>query len=585
MDEKLDAEGEVALARLALDGDDLAHALNHIGNAVTMAPSLPDVHEVIAEFVARAGGPTAALKHFDLSADTYIGTAAVYAHVLAAAQEWNAAVGLLFEVAASEPGQPWLDVAWLARPDLADLVRPDVLGDGLVQLVATLDSPVDEDARDPLVPALTFVRAMVARHWSDAGLLWRASMFVRRLGALDEAVEWASRSFTVEPSAQAAIARGYALMAAGRTDEALAAFIEEAHRTPDNLALYLDISDLYAQTGSYEEALDWAQRILAREPGHEKAHATVQGLRFAMDNRVDHLVALADEMGERPYSGVVLARYCDNQPWLDQVHHATEALTNVLVQLLEQHAPSPDVELTTSVSGLEPPSSLLAMHSVFPAAEVTFDAAPEPDLREPAEPVTHRVWRYDGMTALPAVPPPSPEASAAVQRLVTPYWDSPPEAYDRAVALATVDPRDLLGVMVHPPAFPDTEMGEYLRTTLPHMWIRGVQVWACMGLAHHRADEPWDSSTRRQVLVDLLNGPEDWVTEAAAFALVVTAWVDPSARSDAGRAVVLRMFAAAEAYRSREVTILESLCRLTLLLPGLPDEVGDLARDMINRQA
>lgn len=580
MDEKLNAEGEVAVARLAMDSGDLAHALNHIGNAVATAPSLPDVHEAIAEFVARTGGPDEALRHFDLSQGAYIGTAAFYAHVLAMAGEWDQAVGLLFDVAASEPERPWLDVAWLGRPDLAGLVDPEALGIAAVRLAPRIDGLVGEGS---WVPALTLVRGVVGQHSGNAALLWQASMFIRRFGAFDEAVEWAARSFALEPSHQAAITEGYALLAAGRTDAALETFIAETRRTPENTALYLDISDIYARTGRNEEALEWAERVLAVEPGDQKALATVHGLHFAMDNRVDHLVTLAEEMAERPYSGVVLARYCDDQPWLDRVDRANEALTNVVVQLLEQQAPSPEVELTTSVSGLEPPSSLLAMHSVFPAAEVTFDAAPEPDLREPVEPVTHRVWRYDGMTAIPAVPPPSPEASEAVQRLVAPYWNSPPEAYDRAVALATIDPRDLLGVLVHPPAFPDTELGAHLRTTLPHMWIRGVQVWACLGLAHHRADEPWATSTRREILTDLLNGPEDWVTEAAAFALVVTTWIDPSARSDAGRAVVLRMFAAAKARNTRVVTILGSLCRLTLLLPGLPDEVVDLARSLITQ--
>lgn len=41
------------------------------------------------------------------------------------------------------------------------------------------------------------------------------------------------------------------------------------------------------------------------------------------------------------------------------------------------------------------------------------------------------------------------------------------------------------------------------------------QAWACLGLLHHQADEPWPSSTRRQALVDLLSGVEDWATDAA----------------------------------------------------------------------
>ena len=37
-------------------------------------------------------------------------------------------------------------------------------------------------------------------------------------------------------------------------------------------------------------------------------------------------------------------------------------------------------------------------------------------------------------------------------------------------------------------------------------------------LLHHRTDEPWATSTRRRVLVELIWGVEDWITEAAARA-------------------------------------------------------------------
>jgi hypothetical protein len=105
--------------------------------------------------------------------------------------------------------------------------------------------------------------------------------------------------------------------------------------------------------------------------------------------------------------------------------------------------------------------------------------------------------------------------------------------------------------------------------------------FACLGIAHHRADEPWQGSRRRAVLLDLLSGPEDWVSEAAAFAVVATAWVDPAVREDAGLRVAARMLDAATAYRTREVTVLGSLCRLVLLCPWLDATYTGLARDLL----
>ena len=54
--ERLEAEGEVAVARLILDGGDLAHAADHVAGAIGTDPSLPEAHEALAELVARSAG-------------------------------------------------------------------------------------------------------------------------------------------------------------------------------------------------------------------------------------------------------------------------------------------------------------------------------------------------------------------------------------------------------------------------------------------------------------------------------------------------------------------------------------------------
>ncbi|TCO52349.1 tetratricopeptide repeat protein [Actinocrispum wychmicini] len=586
-DERLNAEGEVAVARLIIDGGDLTHALRHIADSLAMDPQLPDAHEVLAEFVSRAGGPEVALKHFEaVEGQGFTGTVAAHAHVCAMAGRWDDAVQMLFNVAAYEPQRTWLDVAWL-RPDLP--VSPELMASAVARLASHLDDPVDEDERAPLLPALEVLRGTVARNPRHAALLWSGSMLARRLGAFDEAVAWTDRSFALEPSHYAAVMKGYALRTAGRLEEALAAWIQEAQRTPDELSVYLDVSDLLADMERFPEALAWAQRVVAREPGNEKAVATVHGLQYAITEDVRHLVALADDVRAQPdntYSAVVLGRYSHQRPWLGQVAQATESVINVMQQVLENTEPGPEAALAMTVSALEPPSAMMTLRRVYPSIEVTVGSIPEPDLRVTAHPVRTYVWQFDGTEARPAGPPPSQEASEAVRHVAQFRWRSIPDAYDSAVVLSSAAPHDLLAVLVHPPVPPDDELGRALARHAPHLWIRAVQAWACLGLAHHRSDEPWPTSYRRGVLIDLLNGPEDWVCEAAAFALVVTAWVDPATRRDVQELVARRMFDAAQAYRTREVTILESLCRLVLAVPDVVDEVASLARDLIaNKQA
>ncbi|NUU22334.1 MAG: hypothetical protein HOV68_12605, partial [Streptomycetaceae bacterium] len=92
-----------------------------------------------------------------------------------------------------------------------------------------------------------------------------------------------------------------------------------------------------------------------------------------------------------------------------------------------------------------------------------------------------------------------------------------------------------------------------------------------------RADEPWEASVRRSVLVDLAFGTEDWVADAALFALVATAWLVPDVRDDVAGLVAERFDAAVRAYRTREVTLLRSLTELVLATPRMPGEVKEAA--------
>jgi hypothetical protein len=133
----------------------------------------------------------------------------------------------------------------------------------------------------------------------------------------------------------------------------------------------------------------------------------------------------------------------------------------------------------------------------------------------------------------------------ALQVLAGRSWRHLPAAYDDAVRLSALPLEDLLGVLVHPPEPPaGTDL------TWPD-WLRSVQAWACLGIAHHHSDEPWPDSTRRSVLIDLAYGCEDWTTEAALLGLIATAWVHPDTRAEINDLVGWRFMAAILASQPR----------------------------------
>ncbi|WP_089155067.1 tetratricopeptide repeat protein [Micromonospora sp. NBS 11-29] len=163
---------------------------------------------------------------------------------------------------------------------------------------------------------------------------------------------------------------------------------------------------------------------------------------------------------------------------------------------------------------------------------------------------------------------PSASAERRLQQLAHPAWAHPPAAYDAAVGLATLDLADLLGLMAYPPDAPPTALGRVLGDQDPALWTRCAQVWACLGLLHHRTDEPWAESTRRRVLGGLAGGEPGPIAEAALFALVTAAWVDPAVRADVAGVVAGRL-AEVESGRARRTTSAVSLAHLARATPAL----------------
>lgn len=586
-EERLAAEGEVSLARLIMAGGDLPHAAGHLGNAMAIDPRLPETHEALTELATRCGGPHAALDLFPLDRPS-TGAVACRAHLQAACGNWAEAVGLIAAAIRTEHDRPWSHVAWLAHDRLPDLLPPEAMTQALARAVGgALPDPLPAQAREALAPFYALTRALVARHPGEARLAAIGSGLARRMGDTDTAVSWARQARRTQPGHVTSVMLGYALRAAGRADEALTVWREEIARDPSDLSLMVDVAELCTATGRASEGLSWAERAAAAGPDHPQAAPAVFGVRYAADGDPAHLLALSDhlrEHPEHPYAATVLARHSEWQPWLGVVPHATEATVNVLLQMLESphadEARGHPIHLAASM--IEPPSATLAFLTAFPNGEVANQSIGDPDPREPVREVRTRVWRYEGLAAVPAVAPPAPEAAALLRDTASVSWPHIPAAYDHAVRLSGLSLGDLLGVLVHPPEPADDDQGRYLRDHHPDLWIRAVQTFACLGLAHHRTDQPWNGSDRRRILLDLLDGPEDWVCEAAGFALLAAAWMEPELRVEVGERLAARLAFAARAWRTREVTVLASMCRLALLCPWLEESWYRLAREVLS---
>ncbi len=577
-DPRLSAEGELALARLALDEGDFRHAADHLAGALSYAPAMPEVHEVLAQLAVRTDG---ALDLFPLDEHVFIGTVVARAHLLAASGRPGEGLELLAAATSHLPIGDWAGVAWVADPDLGPRLDPDHLARVVMQVCAGITDPVPEDQRGPLLPYLAVARHGITAHPGHGLLLGAGSALARRLGEVALAVEWAARGVRATPSKLGEVWLGYAYRSAGRLRDALAALRRAVEHDPDDLSVYADIAGTLADQGRLDEALAWIDRALARDPAFDCAVHTAHRLRYRRDGDLAHLVALADFQREHPddsHEHTDLAECCHDQPWLGRVPPAGEAVVNVLRQVLAaEEAPSGG---QLRLSSLEAPSAMRVLAAAVPDVAVCVDDVPAPDLRQPRRPDGRSLWHYDDTDAEPLAAPPSTDAADRIRHLAHPVWPHPPAAYDAAVGLATVGVDDLLALLVHPPEPPATELGRAMAEHDPALWVRSVQVWACLGILHHRTDEPWDASTRRRVLIELVWGIEDWVTEAALFALVTAAWVDPSVRPDVAEVVRQRLTDVASVGLQRPVTIAWSVAQLALATPQLDAAAARFARQL-----
>jgi tetratricopeptide (TPR) repeat protein len=475
-----------------------------------------------------------ALELFPLEQHAFVGTVVARAHLLAAAGRPEDGLLLLAAASGHTPGVDWAGVPWVSDPTLGVRMEPGLLARTIMQLCTAVGDPAPEAGRIALQPYLTVIRHATAAHPEHALLLGAGSALARRVGQADLAVDWAARGARLRPSKLAEIWLGYAYRSAGKVPEALAALRRAVTHDPDDLSVYADIAGTLADHGRLEDALRWVDRALARDPEFDCAVHTAHRLRYRGDGDLSHLVRLADFQRDHP----------------DDTHEHTDL-----------------AECCADVPWL----------SRVPAAP---DTALDPDRR------------------LSSTGRPSASAVERLQRIAHPLWPHPPAAYDAALGLVLVEPAELLALLAHPPAAPDTEVGRALAEHDPALWGRCTQVWACLGLLHQRTDEPWADSTRRRLLVDLALGGADRITEAALFALITYAWVDPEARPDVAALVTARLSEIAAAglpardlgrpadrpAADRPAAIAWSVAQLALATPDLDEATRDFATAVITAE-
>lgn len=599
-DPRAEAEGELAVARLVLDGGEEAHAASHVASALHYDPTFADCYAMVDALAERAGDLAVVNEWFGGGEQLYIGSAAALAALRARAGQHAGAVELLAMVTAAEPIKPWAAAPWFSAE-----LGSSVSGEDLARSISRINTAIGDPApvlAVPLAPWLSLARVAAARPEIVSSALAMLSGLARRIGAIDDAIAWCTRAEALENESAAdgayplgAVMLGYALRTAGRPDETIAAWMRALERIPKDIDLHIDLAETCMQLGDNSQAVVWAARAAEIDPSHVKPKAVGLAARFALSDHTDNdvlnsLGELAQANPEHGYPAFLYQQAKAARPWIGGIPLPTEAAGNLLAQLASQTPrtgiPGETVGQVT-VSGIESPSAVTALLTYFPKMSISVMDNPSPDIREPMSTAFGTpIWTYQGTDAVPAVAAASSAACDTLRALAGGGgWADPFTAYERASALAGLSASDLLGLVAFPLLPPEDGSWEQRWRMHPAFWARMAQAWACVGILHHRPEQPWQGSERRKLLLRLLFGPEDWCVDAAAFALYTSALMNPDQQEDIAAAICARYLHVTRALGLRPTELHRPFAHIVIACPRTDPQLIEFAREMLAEQS
>jgi hypothetical protein len=215
-----------------------------------------------------------------------------------------------------------------------------------------------------------------------------------------------------------------------------------------------------------------------------------------------------------------------------------------------------------AIFGFEAPSALLAAEQNVGAFPLTRYSFGQFDPRRPRRAVGVLAWKLVGERLVPGVPAPEESAAALVRPSQLP-WSGREQARRDATRLAssTLDDLTLVALAVHPAPMP--------LALSPWEWIRRWQLVCCLALGQRHAVG---------TLLDLADGPEDWLSDVALAGLAEIAYDSPALRARVVRAVIDHVRVTAARTEGLNLPHFGNECEVAMTLPDLPSEDSEMLR-------
>jgi tetratricopeptide (TPR) repeat protein len=516
------AEFEWFVARGELEmTHDLKHGASHLANLLSYDPGNPEWVELLERYLKAAEPePEAMIPRGD---KLYYSTEALRAYIWHKKGRLEDAVRLLVDVTHAKPDARYLEawcLGWLEPAGAIEFLE-EQLG---LRLFAEVLNRFPEAKRSP-APRLRELQrwARLSERFAGAhpgagvNTMVRAGL-LRKAGLFDVAEAVVRPVLERSPDWHTATALGLILREKGDCAGAEQAFRRALQIDPDDVSARLEAGDMYYDRQQWKNALAWYENALAKESDQPWAEPSALFCRWRLTDDERHIrsvIKLAKNGNNR-------ARQLYHHAFsngLPEPHDATaNLLRNFRQAILEDPKKAPTGQAKMTLTSLEAPSNYLAIRLEMEAlrhdlqVKIASTHIPRPDPRVPFADVKYVLWKYDGIEASPGLLPPRQDVVRRIAALAAAHYDEQlnwAAASRVAEELGSERVGEILAVMVHPPAVP---AGWTALAWLPRVQLAAAQIAA-------QVDGGWEGSARREALLSVLFGPQDWATEAAIRAL------------------------------------------------------------------
>ncbi len=297
-------EQEAADAQRFLSSGRLALAADRLASALDADPIRRDWLTLLAHLIDAADDPLA-LAPLD-SDSTPIGMVAIRAYAMFKLERYHEAIDLLMQCALAAPSKPFLDwgLAWLRKPRALHQVN-------CLKLIRHFQALIDEiprfrgihGARESLFKRLpTFVRYLRETQICDGQFLLICTTLLRRLTNLEAALVAAHELQELEPGYQSSFALAMIYRERDDMDRAEKWFREALRVQPGDVAVRLDLGDMFWDYNRLDDAERWYREALKIEPHHGWAQPSLYAVNYERTQDPGWKTALDDYANQNTHN-------------------------------------------------------------------------------------------------------------------------------------------------------------------------------------------------------------------------------------------------------------------------------------------